>query len=508
MNRAALELERRAVNILDRVSKGNGQDHDEYWTDPKPLQRKPSGPTAFPVEALGDVLGEAAQAITEVIQAPLAISGNSVLAAAALAAQGHANLLIDGRQSPLSQFFVTVGATGERKSAVDSIALLPHRERQKQLMIQHASALAEYQRNADAYKKSKDEAIGKSKTYEAKKRALVELGDAPQEPLEPFLICEEPTYEGLVKMLAFGQPSIGLFSDEGGRLIGGHGMNNDNLLKTAAGMSGLWDGRAISRVRAGDGATLLHGRRMSLHLMAQPDIAAIMLSNAVLLEQGLLSRCLVTWPTSTAGTRNYKEINLAERPEILAYSEAMRKLLDCNLTMTEGTRNELAPRDLPLDPGAKQIWIAFHDHVEKELVDGGALAHIRGLANKAPEHAGRLAGILALVDDHGCGQIADRWMQAGIALVTHYLNEATRLFEAGASDPELRDAEKLYAWLKTRPAHKRTIVSLVEAYQFGPNSIRNAKTARALMRMLEEHGYVKPTIDPQHPRKESWSVRP
>lgn len=482
----------------------------DAWSEPKPLQREPSQPTLFPVEALGDVLGAAAVEITNVIQAPLAISGNSVLAAAHLAAQGHVNVLIDGRRHPISEFFLTIGRTGERKSAVDKIALQPHRERQDELRATHKREFAEHERQADAYKKSKEEAIGgtKSKGYEAKVKALRELGDPPADPLEPFLLCEEPTYEGLVKMLAHGQPSIGLFSDEGGRFIGGHGMSEDHMLKTAAGLSGMWDGNPISRVRAGDGAALLPGRRVSAHLMAQPDIAQLMLSNFVLLEQGLLSRCLVTWPDSTAGCRLYKAVDLSDMDTIKRYSAVMMKLLVAPLTLKEGALNELAPRDLSLDHEAKRIWIAYHDAIERELVDTGKLAQIRGLANKAPEHASRIAAVLALVDDLGCSAISARWMKSGIALVTHYLNEAMRLYEAGAADPEIREAEKLLTWLKSRPADRRTVISLVEVYQLGPNSIRNAKTARALMKLLEEHGYVRPTLDPDNRRKEVWSVRP
>jgi hypothetical protein len=500
--RNALAVDERAANILDRHPiKGNGE--DKSYPEPRPLQRKPSEPTPFPVEALGDVLGEAAQAMADVIQAPLAICGNSVLAAASLAAQGHANLLIDGRRHPLSEFFITIGQTGERKSAVDHTALWPHRRREEQLRADYAQQFSEYQRSADAFKKSKEEAISstKSKSYEGKKKALAELGDPPLEPLEPFLICEEPTYEGLVKMIAHGQPSIGLFSDEGGRFIGGHGMNSDNALKTAAGMSGLWDGKPISRVRAGDGAVLLPGRRVSFHLMAQPDIAQIMLSNAVLIEQGLLSRCLVTWPNTTAGTRLYKEIDLSEMEQIKTYSASMLRLLESKLAVREGSRNELTPRDLTLDHDAKQIWMAFHDTVEGQLVDGAELAQIRGLANKAPEHAARIAGILALVEDTACGQISTDCMKAGIALVTHYLNEAMRLYEAGIADPDIKDAEKLLKWAKGRPGK---LVPLVEMYQYGPTSVRVASRARQLMKILEEHGHAFPVQEPEGRHKEVW----
>src|SRR5262249_12606604 len=137
--------------------------------------------------------------------------------------------------------------------------------------------------------------------------ALDRSGLPPRVPLTPILTCPEPTYEGLVKHLVSGQPSIGIFSAEGGQFIGGHGMTDDARLRTAAGLSCIWDGETIRRVRAADGATILPGRRVALHLMAQPDIAAVMLSDPLLLNQGLLSRCLVTAPTSNAGTRSWRE---------------------------------------------------------------------------------------------------------------------------------------------------------------------------------------------------------
>jgi putative DNA primase/helicase len=49
---------------------------------------------AFPVDALGGILGSAAHAIHDRVQAPLAICGQSVLAAASLAAQGHADVVL------------------------------------------------------------------------------------------------------------------------------------------------------------------------------------------------------------------------------------------------------------------------------------------------------------------------------------------------------------------------------------------------------------------------------
>ena len=113
------------------------------------------------------------------------------------------------------------------------------------------------------------------------KFALDALGPAPTAPRVPVLTCPEPTYEGLCRLFAGGEPSIGVFSSEGGQFIGGHGLSEDKKLLTAAGLSGLWDGEPIKRVRAGDGASILPGRRVAMHLMAQPDVAAVMLSDRV-----------------------------------------------------------------------------------------------------------------------------------------------------------------------------------------------------------------------------------
>src|SRR5258707_4000007 len=92
---------------------------------PRPLMRHLPPADPFPVDALGDLLGAAARAIHDRVQAPLAICGQSVLAAATLAAQGHADVVLpigQGQARPLSSYFVTVAATGERKSACDTEA--------------------------------------------------------------------------------------------------------------------------------------------------------------------------------------------------------------------------------------------------------------------------------------------------------------------------------------------------------------------------------------------------
>jgi hypothetical protein len=58
--------------------------------------------------------------------------------------------------------------------------------------------------------------------------------------------------EGLVKLFVVGRPSLGLFSDEGGQFISGHGMKADGgaKVRTAASLSDIWNGRPLKRVRS------------------------------------------------------------------------------------------------------------------------------------------------------------------------------------------------------------------------------------------------------------------
>lgn len=476
--------------------------------EPEPLRREVFPPEQFPIDELGDVIAPATRHLRETIQAPAAICSHSLLSAATLAIQGHANVVIDGRTHPLSEYFLTVGESGERKSSVDEWALWPVRKHQKALVEQYDANLAEYRTENDVWKKAREEVLNsRKKGTQAKRSVLNEIGEPPTAPLLPFLLCEEPTYEGLVKLMIAGQPSIGLFSDEGGRMIGGYGMNKDNQLKTSAGLSNLWDGREISRVRSGDGSTVLYGRRVSVHLMVQPAVSQLLLSNALLVDQGLLSRCLTTWPTSTAGSRLYKEVDLYGDREIKGYESRLLSILETRLPIAEGKLNELQPRGLPLAPDAKRIWIAFHDHTEKQLADDKALAPIRGFANKAPEHAVRLAGVLALVDNLDSQAIGVEYVRSGINLVQHYLAEALRLFDTGISNPDLVLAEKLLAWAQ----HQETeFVYLRKIYQCGPNAIRDAVAAKRIVSILEEHGWFMRIdegmkLDGSY-RKEVWRV--
>ena len=103
---------------------------------PQPLFRELPPADEYPVSRLGPTLSAATEAIHDITQAPIEICAQSVLAAATLAAQGHADVVLPhGAVRPLSCFFLTISASGERKSSADGEALRAVREQERALVV-------------------------------------------------------------------------------------------------------------------------------------------------------------------------------------------------------------------------------------------------------------------------------------------------------------------------------------------------------------------------------------
>ncbi len=256
-------------------------------------------------------------------------------------------------------------------------------------------------------------------------------------------------------------------------------MSDEAKLRTAAGLSAAWDGEPIKRVRGGDGVLVLPGRRLAMHLMAQPEVASGWLNDPLLRDQGMLSRILATAPDAASGTRLWQEPTPESDAAMKRYGARLLTILERPFPLAPGSKNELAPRSLTLAQPARRAWIAFVNHVERGMAPNGALDAVRELANKLPEHAARIAATLALVRDVDAAEVSGGDLAAGIELAQHYAAEALRLFAVGQINERLSLAQRLLAWLHgswTEPT-----VSLPEIYRLGPNAIRTKEVAAAMV---------------------------
>jgi len=467
---------------------------------PRPLRRPLRESDPYPVESLGDGIRRAVEAVANSVEAPVEICAQSALANAALAIQGHANVVLPfggGTVRPTSLFLVSVAASGDRKSAVDGALGWAIEKHERNLADAASIARADYDNAMEGWNASrmaaKQEAKGRNASAIA--AALNDVGAQPMAPLDPMIICSEPTLEGLQKYLATGQPSVGLFSDEGGQFIGGFAMSKENSLKTAAGLSKFWDGAAVRRMRAGEGSSLLLGRRVSFHLMVQPEAANSWLGDPVLRDQGLFSRMLVAAPRSLAGTRFGGDTHSGNLPAVNAFGARLLAILERPCPMAMGKVGELAPREVGLSHQAAGMLRGFNHAVERELAPAGTLRPVAPLAGKIHEHAARLAVVMALFDDLDVAEVDAAAMERGIALAKWYLGEALRLAEVGIISDDVRLGESLLGWLRNAWPHLATdggkLVSPADVYQRGPGAIREKSVAMQAINVLVDHGWLR-----------------
>lgn len=454
---------------------------------PIPLKPDVEDADPYPLDALGSRMAAAARAIMDKVQVPDGIAAQSVLSAAALSVQPFVDIELPTTEiRPTCLFMTTVAGTGDRKSSADGFALKGVRDVEADLWRRYREEKQSHDNDLNAFKAQVTRAKGAKGDV---KDALDALGNEPQAPPMPIILATEGTIEGLQKLFVESRPSMGLFSDEGGVWLGGYGMNDDNRLKTAAALSEFWDGKPIKRIRAGEGLTVLLGRRLSFHMMIQPEIAAKLLGDGELRGQGLLSRLLVTAPKSLAGSRFYRPVDPQSETDLLAFQRRVYGIMARPLPMDLETR-ELQPQTLKFSPTAEKMWWAFADHVERKIGAGGEWDSIRGVVGKLPEHAARLAAVVAIFE-RGREDVPDLSgadLAAGIQLAEFYAGEALRLFDGMGSDPALDAADKLREWLITGWGEE--LIGLRHIVQRAPAIVRQAEKAREAMTLLERNHHV------------------
>lgn len=469
---------------------------------PIPLQREVIKPKPFPFEALGSLLGTAAKRMHEVIQAPDGTCGQSVLSALSLVCQAFIDVQIEDRVYPTSLYLITISDSGERKSATDKVALKPLHEWQKMLVKQYRKQFSEYKTIYELWKRKREQAL-RAAVENNKDHNLI-FCDEPKPPCEGLMLCDEPTIEGLEQLLEKGQPSVGIFSDEAGRLVGGHAMNADNALKTACGLSNLWDGKPFTKVRKGDGSKIFYGRRLSMHLMMQPIVLHEILGNRLLMGQGILARCMFTAPLPLSGTRTYQEVDLGKDAAILAYYDLLNRILDrpypkqCSQEDVDDAKfnpgDALEPARITLDAEAKTRWIMFHNETDKKMAANGLYFSIKPFASKAAEQVLRISALFSfseqLTSVGSQPKISIDHVNRAILLVEFYLNETLRIMGCSVSNPDVALAILVLEWLKK--SRQEQIFSITDVYQNGPSQIRDAELAKRIMKILESYHQVIP----------------
>ena len=473
--------EENVIRLADKMRKQAEEERSEICGVGKeklPLTRDKRPPKPYPVKALRG-LAPVVEALSRVVQVPATLAAQCTLPAVNYALQAHADVDAGFGRRPISCYYLTSARSGERKSATDRQAWSAVESWQDVLIARGGAA------------------------------ALAPAGAEGAPKISPVILVSEPTSEGLIQHLERSIGSCSLSTDEAGAFIGGFAMSRDQSLKTMAKLSTCWDGRAITSMRAGSTKSrVAAGKRLNVNLLAQPEVIAQLLASPMARQQGFLSRCLLAEPPSRIGTRKFASPDPSDVKVITEYTRKLYAILRKPLPVVEGSGNRLAPRVLNLSGQAVELLAEFADSVEAECGEGGRLASIADFGSKCPEHAIRIGATLVLWENFDAKRIHSKVMADAITLVEWYTDEALRL--SGAEiDADLDLAIILLDWLQGRKNLSEPF-SLVEVYQRGPSRIRNAKTARRILKVLGEHGWcesISETVDFDGlPRQEAYRL--
>jgi len=410
----------------------------------------------YPVQALGEMLGDACRAVSEKGQVDAAMAGQSLLAAGALLCQSRANVRSLQGVKPLSLYLLTIALSGDGKSTTDGVA---------------TGAIESHQRE-------------RSRIY---KEQLEEIQSAPRKhrdappavPPRPYILMRDPTIEGVRRDFDEGQPSQGAFSAEAGAVLAGYGMSAEQRIKTASGFDSLWDNGEISVSRSMTKRLQLYDRRLSIHWLVQPDAARGTLHDSALTNVGFWPRFLVAWPEPLP-PRRASDFRPDRDPAIGRYWKRCAELLqplgeDCSgLPVIE------------FDDDARALLGRFFERMEIEAkTEGGELTSVRAFAVRATEQLARIAGVLAVFD--GRDRIDEEHARRAAMLVGYSLETWRSIFGDRDQAQAEGNALLLYGWLlKQRGAFASETAML----RIGPKRLRSRDVRDTALAVLEQHGLV------------------
>lgn len=399
------------------------------------------------------------------------MAGQSLLAAAAICSQQHANVRTLAGIRPVSLFLLTIAESGDGKSTADEVA---------------QSAIRDVQRkDADEYRQKLAAETPRQKGE-----------PAPIPPRRPYRISRDGTPEGIRRDFSEGVPSQGSFTSEAAAILAGYGMTPENRTRSAAVFNGLWDDGCLSVSRSTSGRIELYDRRFSVHWLLQPDAVRGVLHDSLLSNVGFWPRFLIAWPEPLK-PRKAIEFKPEDNPAIKTFWDRCRCLLK---PLGDDCRDLLVLR---ADEQADRLFRGYFEGMEvaarapkKKGLDDVDLSAVRAFAVRSTEQAFRIAGVLATFA--GKGSIDTEAARSAITIAGYSLEIWNRIFGVRQDLEQHVHALKLFEWMlgqSDKSAKESAIL------QIGPRALRSKDRRDAALAVLHQVGLVTRYQD-------IWAVKP
>ncbi|MDA0337104.1 MAG: YfjI family protein, partial [bacterium] len=405
---------------------------------------------------------------------------------------------------PVGLWFLTIADSGERKSTCDAFFTEAIREYEAQEAQTAKPAIKKHQaskaawdaRQAGVKDSIRANAKAKKQTTELE-QALRDLEDEePTAPRVPKPLRGDDTPENLAWVLSHEWPSGGVISSEAGIVFGSHGMGKDSIMRNLGLLNILWDGGVHSVGRRTSESFVLHGARLTMALQVQEATLRSFFDRSVGLARGtgFLARFLVAWPESTQGSRPFVDPP-PSWPALSAYNRRIREILDQPLVI--GDDGALTPPLMPLTSASKNLWVTFHNAIERELQSSGDLHDVRDVASKAADNAARMAALFQVFEHGTAGDVEPEALEAASRIVAWHLNEAQRFFGELVLPKEQAGATRLERWLLDYCRQKQTgVVPRREVQRLvSPITLRQKDALNSALRELSEAGRAREVDD-------------
>jgi len=430
-------------------------------------------------------------AVISIVQqtlAPIDLVLSVVLSVVSLVCQ----YLIDVRRpwgslGPVSLMIFSIALSGERKTAIEDIAVKTLRAFEKKRKLSDSQKIREWsvllelweRQKKKIQKKMLDESLTLSSYKQLESDLLVHAKSEPTRPPMFKMTHQDVTWAALSKALAQDCPSAALFTSEGDIALRG-------VFNQVGMMNALWSGSGLEVGRAYSGDFSLTDVRFSIGIGVQPRVFEEYLERKGELGKasGFFARSLIFYPESTQGTRF---IEGKVQVDLSRYEKRIEELLEENVKKFDARDASKLVVGFSVEASEELIWI--HNKIEKEMRVGGGYERARDHASKLVENISRVAALLHFFESGGA-EISLSELSSAEKIVMGCSVMYKRLFSF--SPQVVTDAEALISWLQARcdsPLFRRTKRN--DVLQRGPAALRRATRLNRAVDYLVEKGLVK-----------------
>lgn len=298
-----------------------------------------------------------------------------------------------------NNYYITIAKSGERKSTVQDMILEYYENLYTEGLLVEKYAAQERIYNAEI-------AAWDSEGKKSKKKTGFndfgndQINNEPQVPIDPEILIDDMTREGLFYKLSKGLPWCGIWSAEGGTLFTSIGMNKENQGKLYLMLNKLWSNEKITSTRMYAKGTrgIPRNTVVSLNLAMQESVFYKYIATDNCEELGFTARLLICKPKSLAGTRVPEEIKTEENSAFSVFQRLIGSNL-INITQSYQKTRKLNFQTLQLSPQAKEYFKTIWCQIEEGQKEDGSYEHYGAFASKLPQHVLRLAVNLMWLDD-------------------------------------------------------------------------------------------------------------